>query len=74
VAICKPLASGRLLITAQTRAWNFWCQFSRWAAWAMAAMLEPLPEIKITMLRMVWIITKGHNQAGFAAKSHGRAK
>src|SRR5450830_367102 len=45
----SPPADALLLITAATRAPNLSGQPSRCAVFTMAAMLEPLPEIKITM-------------------------
>src|SRR5574337_552327 len=48
-AVCRPLASGRLLTTAATRAPRRCAQRSRPAARTMAAMLLPVPEIRMTM-------------------------
>jgi hypothetical protein len=40
----------------------------------MATMFEPLPEMRITMLRMTRIIPMAVDAPVFGAKSHARAK
>ena len=73
----KPLADGLLLMTAATLACKCFSQFWALAARMMASILEPSPEMRITMFFMRDALSIGvcpHLWRYGQEKEHGRAK